>query len=67
MAIIQLEIGDICEVEDNEASGWNPQSVDELIVEIVGYNTSSGDLYLVECQSTGRTGTIHKDYLHFKS
>lgn len=69
MARIILEVGDVCEVEDNSQSGWNPESVDELVVTLVEeLKDEVGNIYFdVVCETTGKTGTISQDYLHFKA
>lgn len=64
MAKITLEPGDTCEVEDNEKSGWDPESIDELIVTLVKDHSGYWD---VICESTGKTGLIHESYLHLKT
>lgn len=65
MAKITLEVGDICEVSDDMNSGWDSQSIDETIVRITGTKPDS-NICNVICDSTGKQGSIHKDYLHFK-
>lgn len=63
MARIIFETGDICKVEDNVESGWNPTSVDELTVTLEGPAGQFDDYWHVRCEATNKKGLIHERYL----